>query len=173
MAPPKLRPSEVAAEAKRVYMPYIEQRLSSYPAKSYLHPNSSTIRIHSAPASAKRLRVAVIDGDPVDVALDWYEANKKAAQAVLSVGSPPPECPRIPIVNMANEKRAGGDWESGLMAPEECLCRRSNLVQNLVTPWNPFSPTSHYPIPQTGGLYSPNVSKYSLSHVGHVIRSVH
>ncbi|KAI9888508.1 MAG: hypothetical protein M1814_006870 [Vezdaea aestivalis] len=157
MAPPKPRPSEIAAEAKRVYAPYIEQRLPQFPAKSYLHPDSSAIRLASIPNPVKRLRIAVIDGDPVDVALDWFEANKRATQAARVASSPPPECPRIPVVNMANEKRAGGDWESGLMAPEECLCRRSNLVQNLVTPWNPFGDTAHYPLPQTGGLYSPNV----------------
>ncbi|KAL8669169.1 MAG: hypothetical protein Q9168_006231 [Polycauliona sp. 1 TL-2023] len=58
---------------------------------------------------------------------------------------------------MANEKRAGGDWESGLMAPEECLCRRSNLVQALKTPYNSNPPVSHYPIPRYGVIYSPHV----------------
>ena len=156
MAPPKPRPSEIAAEGKRMYIPYIEQRLAIYPARSYLHPDSSAIRLAPRTGQHRRLRVAVVDGDPVDVALDWYEANKRAMQFDAYTGTPPPECPMIPVVNMANEKRAGGDWESGLMAPEECFCRRSNLVQALTTPWNPSSPR-HYPIPQTGGLYSPTV----------------
>lgn len=109
--------------------------------------------------SVRGPRIAVIDGDPVDVALDWYE---------YEVNSPPKSgnvhydkgALRIPVVNMANEKRAGGDWESGLLAPEENLCRRSNLVHCLMTPWSSSMPTPNYPIPTRGGIYSPNVGEY-------------
>ena len=100
--------------------------------------------------------MAVIDGDPVDVALDWYETE--CSSASRSGASPHDNEPvRIPIVNMANEKRAGGDWESGLLAPEENLCRRSNLVHCLTTPWTSSLQMTNYPIPSKGGLYSPNV----------------
>lgn len=99
----------------------------------------------------RKLRVAVIDGDPVDVALDWHDSNVKTSAGKGR------ENERIPVVSMANEKRAGGDWESGLLAPEECLCRRSNLVRALTTPWGHSNQGSHYPIPPTGGLYSPHV----------------
>ncbi|KAI9723755.1 MAG: hypothetical protein M1812_001055 [Candelaria pacifica] len=150
----KPKPSEVAAEAKKTYIPYIEQRLPEYPIKSYLHPDSSDIRVAPDVGQEKRLRVAVIDGDPVEVALDWYEYNVNTQQKELSDGA---TIPRIPIVNMANEKRAGGDWESGLMAPEENLCRRSNLVHALITPWAARPPQPHYPMPQKGGIYSPSV----------------
>ncbi len=147
----KLRPSEVAAEAKKAYIPYISRTMPECAPRSFLHIESSSIRVRSVTGSASRLRVAVIEGDPVDVALGWYDSVLKDAPA-----SAPP--PRIPIVNMANEKRPGGDWESGLMAPEECLARRSNLVATLRTPWTSATQSNaYYPIPQRGGIYSPSV----------------
>jgi len=148
------KPSEIAAEAKRAYIPYIERNMDKCPVNSYLYPDSSMICVASEKRSKQRLRVAVIDGDPVDVALDWYQYSLKDPSKSQSARP-------IPVVNMANEKRAGGDWESGLMAPEECFARRSNLVHALVTPWNlnqcTTAPDTHYPIPQKGGIYSPHV----------------
>lgn len=41
----------------------------------------------------------IIEGDPVDVALDWANKNKKRGE--------------VPVISMANEKRPGGDWEAG------------------------------------------------------------
>ncbi|KAK7521681.1 hypothetical protein IWX49DRAFT_511220 [Phyllosticta citricarpa] len=147
----KPKPSEIAAEAKKTYIPYIQRRMSEYPARSILIPDSSEIPIRVDAKSRHRLRVAVIDGDPVDVALDWDLYSRQNGTVSNSA-------PAIPVVNMANEKRAGGDWESGLLAPEECFARRSNLVHSLVTPWSACSGTSsHYPVPQTGGMYSPSV----------------
>lgn len=149
----KPKPSEIAAEAKKTYIPYVEQKLPQYPRKSVLHLDSSSLRIGRGQSNDTRLRVAVIDGDPVDVALDWYEYSVKNSKATTN-GSVQN---RIPVVNMANEKRAGGDWESGLIAPEECLCRRSNLVHALNTPWDAYPAYAHYPIPTKGGIYSPYV----------------
>ncbi|KAI9837819.1 MAG: hypothetical protein M1819_006753 [Sarea resinae] len=146
----KPKPSEIAAEAKKTYIPYIERKLPEFPVKSYLHTDASTSSLSPQSNKGRRLRVAVIDGDPVDVALDWYDYN-------LSNPDGPEPVQRIAVVNMANEKRAGGDWESGLMAPEECFCRRSNLVHALTTPWGGYPASSHYPIPQKGGIYSPFV----------------
>ena len=149
----KPKPSDIAAEAKRTYIPHIDQHYREKPALSIFYSDSSKTRLSSTATSKRKLRIAVIDGDPVDVALDWYEYSLKNGNAGTS-----PSCTKpIPIVNMANEKRPGGDWESGLMAPEECLCRRSNLVPALKTPMSPNSHTSHYPIPTTGGLYSPQI----------------
>ena len=111
-------------------------------------------------APSRRPRVAVIDGDPVDVALDWYEYESNSeSKSKASVYDEAPV--RIPVVNMANEKRAGGDWESGLLAPEENLCRRSNLVRCLTTPWTTSIQTPYYPIPSKGGIYSPSVGRQS------------
>ena len=154
----KPKPSEIAAEAKRTYMPYIEQKLPQFPARSFLHAETKSLPTDSGKGQEKRLRVAVIDGDPVDVALGWSESNARTSEQdnQQSFGR---EAARIPVVNMANEKRAGGDWESGLMAPEECLCRRSNLVHALTTPWTASAQSCHYPIPTKGGLYSPHVGE--------------
>lgn len=149
----KLKPSDIAAEAKRMYIPYIEQKLPQYPPRSHFYSDSSDLRLGPKHDAKRKLRVAVIDGDPVDVALDWYDCNVKAP---IENGREK-DGGRIPVVSMANEKRAGGDWESGLLAPEECLCRRSNLVRALTTPWESSNPASHYPIPPTGGIYSPHV----------------
>ncbi|KAI9772062.1 MAG: hypothetical protein M1840_001350 [Geoglossum simile] len=152
MQPAKPKPSEVAAEAKRTYIPYIEQKFPQFPSMSRGYLDSSAIQIKPVPAQEKRrLRIAVIDGGPVDVAIDWYECEREAAERDVAIRPLPKP---IPVVNMANEKRPGGDWESGLMAPEENLCRRSNLVHTLVTT---NTGCSHYPIPQTGGIYSPHV----------------
>lgn len=145
----KPKPSEIAAEAKRHWVPYIEQKLPQFPARSYLHPDSDQLRLPSNKAGISgKLLVAVIDGDLVDVALEWYETDKKRSSSTQGEAALP-----YPLINMANEKRAGGDWESGLMAPEENLCRRSNLVQCL----NNGGP--NFPIPTKGGIYCPNVGK--------------
>ncbi|MCJ1252120.1 hypothetical protein MMC30_009358 [Trapelia coarctata] len=147
----KPKPSDIAAEAKRTYIPYIEREFPQFPARSYLHPDSDQLRLPSnKDGISRKLLVAVFDGDPVDVALDWYEADQKPRPENASSSKGKAALP-YPVINMANEKRAGGDWESGLMAPEENLCRRSNLVQCLNNGGQKF------PIPTKGGIYSPNV----------------
>ena len=160
----KSKPAEIAAEAKRIYIPYVEQYFPQYPSRSYLYTDSSQLRATPGKGSDRRLRVAVIDGDPVDVAIDWSEYNNKGGSKG-SGSSPGQGQGRIPVVNMANEKRAGGDWESSLIAPEECLCRRSNLVHALTTAWTSSTNISHYPIPTTGGIYSPHVGVCVLKHM--------
>lgn len=149
----KTKPSDIAAEAKRVYFSQAEKRCPNLPARSIFYPDASKLLVGSGTVPKRKLRVAVIDGDPLDVALDWHEYNQRGGHpSIQQTGHE-----AIPLVNMANEKRAGGDWESGLMAPEECLCRRTNLVQALKTPYHRGSQVSHYPIPTTGGIYSPHV----------------
>ncbi|KAL8918876.1 MAG: hypothetical protein Q9172_005234 [Xanthocarpia lactea] len=149
----KTKPSDIAAEAKRIFFLEVEKRCPNLPAKSIFYPDGSKLVVGPGTVPKRKLRVAVIDGDPLDVALDWHEHNlQSGVQGTRSLGQQ-----AIPIVNMANERRAGGDWESGLMAPEESLCRRSNLVQALKTPYNSNPPISHYPIPSYGGIYSPHV----------------
>jgi len=151
MPQPKPKPSEIAAEAKKQYIPYIQQHMTQFRPHSFFFADSASAPVNPALRSRQKVKFAVIDGDPVDIAIDWYDfVSQKSTHPV----------PRIPVVNMANEKRAGGDWESGLVAPEECFCRRSNLVQNLKTPGTATS-TQHYPIPQRGGLYSPTVGMCS------------
>src|SRR2546430_168668 len=147
MPPSRPKPSEIAAEAKRIYIPWIARNFErSYPAWSVLYTDSFAITVNPKMKTSTWPRVAVMEGDPVDVALSWYQYNNQGSG----------QRTQIPVVNMANEKRPGGDWESGLMAPEECLARRSNLVRALPTPYQAGS-REHYPIPQRGGIYSPSV----------------
>ena len=149
MPPSRPKPSEIAVEAKRIWMPHIWKHYIRDSKTSYLYPDSAQIRINVDKRSSQRTRVAVMEGDPVNYALGWYQSAVNAD----------PDCKRIPVINVANEKRAGGDWESGLMAPEECFARRSNLVHALTMPWNAQlgREENYYPIPQTGGIYSPEV----------------
>jgi hypothetical protein len=132
-------------------MPYIWKNYIRDSKTSYLYPDATQIRVNVDKRSSRRTRVAVMEGDPVTYALGWYQS--------LAIADP--DCKRIPVVNVANEKRAGGDWESGLMAPEECFARRSNLVHALTMPWNAQMgrEENFYPIPQKGGIYSPQVCK--------------
>ncbi len=158
------KPAEIAAEAKRVWMPYIWKNYIQDAKTSYLYPDATQIRINVDKRSSHRTRVAVLEGDPVNYALGWYQS---------AVGLDP-NCKRIPVVNVANEKRAGGDWESGLMAPEECFARRSNLVHALTMPWNAQlgKEENYYPIPQKGGIYSPAVCRsYCMKFMANVNKS--
>ena len=154
MSPSKPKPSEIAAEAKRVWMPYIWKNYIKDSKTSYLYPDATQIRASSEGRSTQRTRVAVMEGDPVNYSLGWYQS---AASSHVK---------KIPVVNIANEKRAGGDWESGLIAPEECFARRSNLVHALTMPWNAQlgREENFYPIPQRGGIYSPEVCTLTTPH---------
>lgn len=83
--------------------------------------------------------------DPVDLATNWSARNNNT---------------RVAFICAANEKRPGGDWETGVVGYEERLCRRSTLSATIATP----GPTSyvtggHYPLPWAGGIYSDRVGK--------------
>ena len=159
----KSKPSDIASEAKKTYTPYIQAHFPHWPPVSISYSDSSKLRPAPRTGLGRKLRVAVIDGDPVDVALDWHESNTQDNGSMKSTpfarqgGS-------IPVVSMANEKRAGGDWESGLIAPEECLCRRSNLAKVLTTPSQASAQIPHYPMRTTGGIYSPHVGRSFPKH---------
>jgi hypothetical protein len=155
MPPSKPKPSEIAAEAKKTYMPYIRENFhSQWPATSFLCYSESLIA--QPPAEAKHVRfgksdqsgqfhmayrisfAAFYNRDPVDVALDWAPGT-------------------VPVIMPANEKRPGGDWEAGVMSPEECLCRRSNLFGTMTTPAEGNSTPSNYPLPTKAGIFSEKV----------------
>jgi len=108
---------------------------------SVLYSESSSITVCPDYSTNKWPRVAVILGNPVDVTISWSQCCEDAS---------------IPVVNMANEKSAGGNWQSGLVAPEECLARRSNLVAALTDLWC-ADIQAYYPIPHKGGIYSPEI----------------
>lgn len=108
MPPSKPKPAEIAAEAKRSYIPYIREKLQKWPAHSYLIADSAVMRCSPQPETT-RLLIGVFEGDPVDVALDFTADTGRD----------------MPVINMANDKRPGGDWDqSATMAFEECFCRR-------------------------------------------------
>lgn len=64
---------------------------------------------------------------------------------------------KIPFICAANDKRPGGDWETGAHGYEERLCRRSTLAACLSTPAPGYEHIDNYPIPSSGAMYSPNV----------------
>lgn len=143
MPPSRPKPSEIAAEAKKTYIPYIRNNFSAqWPPTSYLCHSEMMPARAPAPKDMLHCRFAFYERDPVDLALDWVEPNATIA---------------IPVIMPAHEKRPGGDWEAGVMSPEECLCRRSNLFATLSTPGAGNSLTANYPIPTRAGIYSEKV----------------
>ncbi|RFU30405.1 hypothetical protein B7463_g5955, partial [Scytalidium lignicola] len=50
----------------------------------------------------------------------------------------------------------------GIMSPEECLCRRSNLYTTLITPAPGNSALSNYPIPPKAGIFSEHLSSVQV-----------
>ena len=152
----KPKPSEVASEAKRKYLPWLEKNFPDLSPRCTVHTQPTAVQdAFRTGRGPKKLRVAVIAGDAVDVALDWNESqnNGQSSMSKSSSGSK-----RVLLVLPADEQRSGGDWESGAVAPEENLARRSNLVGCLK---KQSSNTPSYPIPVKGGLYSPKVGKLS------------
>jgi Uncharacterized protein conserved in bacteria (DUF2263) len=150
--PTSPRPSEIAGEAKRVWIPYITNYLWSckdqgYTTGSKVYSESSEIDLAKCTRPYGRPAVAVVEGDPLDVALQWQDHASCTGKF-------------CPMVNMANANKAGGDWEITTMGSEEEFARRSNLSQALRTPLGEYHPTSNnYPIPHAGGLFSPCVGK--------------
>lgn len=98
----KPKPSGIVAEARKIYIPYIENRMPEYPARSILVYDSAKIHIRSERKLKRIPRVVVIDKDPVDVVLNCYKYGRENGTVTLSAL-------RMPVVNMASEKRAGGD----------------------------------------------------------------
>ena len=83
--------------------------------------------------------------DPVDLATNWSARNNNS---------------RVAFICAANEKRPGGDWETGVVGYEERLCRRSTLSATIATPGPASYVTGgHYPLPWAGGIYSDRVGK--------------
>ncbi|KAI0179759.1 hypothetical protein GGR52DRAFT_568527 [Hypoxylon sp. FL1284] len=138
----KPKPSDVAAETKKHYIPVIKKEYAQqWPIYSYLFqqpllqlPSQNSITNFS-PSPPE---FYVCPGDPVDFTIDWK--NKVDL--------------RIPFLCAANDKRPGGDWETGVVGYEERLCRRSTLSATLSTPGPGSAVEANYPIPSEGGIYS-------------------
>jgi len=150
------RPSEVASDIKRRGFQWARQWMQQQQLRpgTALFPNPQPQPSRFNPDEMRRYpTISVQEGDPIDAALEWQEELHYSSQDDFAN--------RVLVVNMANDRKAGGDWDSGTIGPEECLARRSNLAQQLKTEWNTYNPTnSHYPIPARGGLYTPNTSTY-------------
>ncbi|PQE06954.1 Mitochondrial chaperone bcs1 protein [Rutstroemia sp. NJR-2017a WRK4] len=158
MPPAKLKPSEIAAEAKKTYIPYIRHTFTQWPIVSYLC-HSDTLKDQPV-QTPRQYTFAFLERDAVDLALEWASSENHP----------------IPVIMPAHEKRPGGDWEAGVskdlqidvygsdlrnlgvMQPEECLCRRSTLYASLTTPASNNSTPNNYPIPDRAGIFSENVA---------------
>jgi hypothetical protein len=147
------RPSEIASENKRYYAQWATTHMSqqSLIPGSLFYPDSAAINLTEPPDSQRPYpSVTVMEGDAIDVAINWQDDTMPQAKQEDREN-------RMLVVNMANDKKPGGDWESGTIGPEECFARRSNLAQQLRTQWYTFEATNaHYPIPPRGGLYTLN-----------------
>jgi hypothetical protein len=166
MPTPRQRAAAAAADTKSLFET-IPQRAATDPT-SYFYPYSTPLP--PLPKESRlQLRSAIIEGDPFDIAVDWqnYSFPQRGAETVAERAPPihfknrieGTSTDRILVLNTANEKKAGGDWEGGTLGlgAEESLARRSNLVQTLCkTDTRNPGVGSYYPIPPTGGIYSPN-----------------
>ncbi|PSR81465.1 hypothetical protein BD289DRAFT_462109 [Coniella lustricola] len=140
----KPKPAEVAAETKR----FLKKCAPSWPAYADLYAQPLAITQSQLPIrpsmSLGPPNFWVREGDPVDFATCWSTANGNT---------------KVAFICAANEKRPGGDWETGVSGYEERLCRRSNLSAHLATPKE-----TNYPIPSEGGLYSDRVVVFRGPH---------
>ncbi|KAG9243005.1 hypothetical protein BJ878DRAFT_138553 [Calycina marina] len=151
MPPAKAKPSEIAADCKKRWLPYF-RALEAEKSDGLCHKLTSLICLTDdpyfinvlPPKPPRHTRFAFYEQDAVDVALEW--ANRTI---------------RVGVILPANDKRPGGDWEAGVMSPEECLCRRSTLYANLTTPGdgNVMGDTN-YPIPERAGILSWTVAVF-------------
>jgi hypothetical protein len=122
MPPSKPKPSEIAVEAKKSYIPYIRTNFSTqWPSTSYLchsesvrsPPGNAALRINPRFGISYKViylrencsfLTAFYARDPVDLALDWSDPSDAQQN--------PPLKPVV-VIMPANEKRPGGDWEAG------------------------------------------------------------
>ncbi|KAK5995516.1 hypothetical protein PT974_03925 [Cladobotryum mycophilum] len=149
----KVRPSEVAADTKRNFIPLIKANYAEvFPPYSvlYRHPTAQ-LDIQRRKASTRPPAFRIEFGDPVRQAICYGAMDTQASEAA---GGPRV---RVPFICAANDRRPGGDWETGCAGYEEKLCRRSNLSATLGSPWPNAGETSNYPIPSVGGILSDSV----------------
>ncbi|PHH80276.1 hypothetical protein CDD82_1878 [Ophiocordyceps australis] len=151
----RVKPSEVAAETKRYLIPMIREhyiRTHAHPPFSTLYDNPlSQLCIHRRIPGTRPPIFYFVADDPVSTALSYAAKDTWASQANGG--------PRIhvPFICAANERRPGGDWETGCAGYEEKLCRRSNLSAILSTPKPGSKLPTHYPIPLDGAVFSNSV----------------
>ncbi|VUC25433.1 unnamed protein product [Clonostachys rosea] len=152
----KVRPSDVAADTKKNFITTINREYSElFPPYSilYHHPKSQ-IELQRRTYSTRPPIFVVETGDPVSRAIEWGMMDGQSDQVSGRNRI------NIPFICAANERRAGGDWETSCAGYEEKLCRRSNLSATLKSPWPGTGVSSHYPVPSGGGIFSSSVVVY-------------
>ncbi|CAF3475146.1 unnamed protein product [Rotaria socialis] len=95
----------------------------------------------------QRTKIFVVNGDCLDIVSCFREKYQNCSPVVL---------------NMASATCPGGGWRHGCGAQEENLHRRTNLFQCLEDSYQQLvgKRNWNYPIPEFGGIYSPNVSVF-------------
>ncbi|KAH0493106.1 hypothetical protein TgHK011_008028 [Trichoderma gracile] len=149
----KVRPSDVAADTKRNFIPLVKANYSEiFPPYSVLYRQpTAQLDVPRRKPSTRPPMFRVEYGDPVMRAIYYAAMETETSEAA---GGPRV---RIPFICAANDRRPGGDWETGCSGYEEKLCRRSNLSATLSTPWPTMGEASNYPIPSAGGILSDSV----------------
>lgn len=147
-----MRPSEVAADTKRNFIPLVNANFAEmFPPYSVLYARpTEDLEIQRHTLSTRPPTFVMETGDPVSRAIYYGMAETETSEAA---GGPRI---RVPFICAANERRPGGDWETGCSGYEEKLCRRSNLSATLSTPW-PNTVPNNYPIPSEGVVLSDSV----------------
>eukprot|EP01083_Nonionella_stella_P040412 109677_1 len=106
-----------------------------------LFTNHTFTPSNSSVKKATGTKIMVIQNDMLDVSKYVMERYKyKPAVLVMSSRTYP-----------------GGGYKNGAGAQEEDICRRSTLFCNLENPYNFGAHHVSYPLPEFGGVYSPNV----------------
>ncbi|ODA79091.1 hypothetical protein RJ55_04682 [Drechmeria coniospora] len=148
--PGRVRPIEVAADTKRNFIPTVKANYAEmFPPYSILYRQpTAQLAISRRTLSTRPPAFHFVAEDPIMTAISYGAVDSHASE---SAGGPRI---RVPFLCAANERRPGGDWETGCSVYEETLCRRSNLSATLSTPWPSTGETSNYPIPSTGGILS-------------------
>jgi uncharacterized protein (TIGR02452 family) len=147
----KVRPSEVAADTKRHFIPLVNSEYGQhFPPFSTLYASPlRDLPIQPTTLSTRPPTFIIETGDPVERAI----AYSNTFTTNMASESATPSRIRVPFICAANDRRPGGDWETGCSGYEETLCRRSNLSATLAQPWDQDA-GSNYPIPSGGGIYS-------------------
>lgn len=156
----RVRPSDVAADTKRNFIPAVRSKYSeTYPPVSHIYRHPATaLEITRRTCNTRPPAFYVEMADPVSKTISCSMSDSQASEAQ---GGP---LVRVPFISAANERRPGGDWETGCSGYEEKLCRRSNLSAILGAPSRESGVETFYPIPSDACLFSENVIVYRGPH---------
>lgn len=147
----RVRPSDVAADTKRRFIPLIRNYYADqYPPYSVMYSRPiEQLPVDRRVPSTRPPVFRVEIGDPVSSAIHYGALETESSRDGTRV--------RVPFISAANEKRPGGDWETGCSGYEEKLCRRSNLSATLASTYPGFPEGTRYPMPGSGGFLSDSV----------------